>query len=461
MPNASREKNEKRLGSTDIERQIVKPEAPNEGITRCAFVDELANLRMIPNLIFCYRERFDPARLRKSLAQVLNDFSVYAGRLYRSDGVWAIERGKLGVAFEVAKSAVTCVELCEIEKTERKVDSSLFCPRISVRNAMRGKEALVAARITETQDGSVLGMTFHHMAGDPVSMMALMRAWAQAYNNKPYIIPLEVDDRDEYISEHIPRQSGDVEPLSLSSWGNYLSLCQHVLTHPARRVIFEYTWSDVSSIRAAAERERPVTDIDALAAHVFLTIRRLHDQNADATLGLSVNTRKRIGLPMNMLGNPIDIVRVKTSPSDGIANVASGLRTRIESFTSKEFRHQAVMAFKAGAPSAGQRLRFGPAFFHLDPYKGNLLVASLIKMGFYELVFEKNAPVLIKGNPFGSERAFGWYANLVESPENAGITVEVWLPSKLARRLEQEMKRPATDVLRDNEAQLSARTTSA
>jgi hypothetical protein len=448
----SRDVNRVRLSPKTIKREIVTPLDPNQGIRRCAFVDQLANLRMIPNISFCYRERLDAPRLKQSLAQILNEFSAYAGRLACRDGDWVIERGTQGVVFEVAESEAQSSELNALGTTESTAfDSRLFCPRIPVGDAMRGKAGLIAARITHIRDGSVLGITYHHMAGDIVSTMEFLRAWAHAYRGEPYDEPLEVDDFDEYVGECIPNTANGSQKLPLSSWGNYLRLCGYVIANPAHRIIIDFPWSDISIIRAEAERNGKVSVNDTLAAYVFTTIGRLRNTQTESTLGLSVNTRQRLGLPANFLGNPVDVVHITTNPRDSLAAVASTLRSTVQSYTTDRLRHSAVMAFKAETPSKGQRLRFGPTFFHLDPFHGNLLFASLLKLGLYKLVFEKTPPSLVKGSPFGYERPMSWYANIIEGVDNSGVTMEVWLPSKLARRLKQEMSRPPLEVLRDNE----------
>jgi hypothetical protein len=430
-----------------MERVVVRPTKQSVATTYCSMGDVLAAAAGTPHLAFCYAERLEPRRLSEALALVLSDYAVYAGRLSYQRGSWRIENGAGGTAFEVTDSPMSSHALGAAAHAQH---SKLVCPTIHASRAVRGAEPLFAARLTQTRDGSVLGVTWLHMVGDTHSTMLLLRAWALAYRGQAYELPVVVSDRDAYLSANIPRTSRqEGAGLRRLSWTQLTGLLWYYATHPGKRLNLEFSWQDIECIREAAARERSVTVNDALCAHVFATIRRLQRLGASSQLALSVNYRKRLGLPANLLGNMVDLVGTTAQPSDDVAAIAAGLRSRIESFSAGPLGHHGLMELKATNPSRSELMR--STVEYLDPRRGNLMITSWANFGIYELVFQSSRPVFVHCR--NAEKVLAsWFGCVFESPGDRGLTMTLWLPAGLARQLEAELAHATASVLRDNAA---------
>jgi hypothetical protein len=139
-----------------------------------------------------------------------------------------------------------------------------------------------------------------------------------------------------------------------------------------------------------------------------------------------------------VLGNFVDVVKTTVEPSDDIASVAANLRTNIEAFPSSALYQQELARLEAEHRSRTQRLRF--VHNDVDPRRVALAmtVSSWTGFGIYDLAFETNKPVWVETKPLDRGN---WIANVFESPDDAGLTVRAWLPSKLARNMERDHAR--------------------
>jgi NRPS condensation-like uncharacterized protein len=185
----------------------VQSTRPSYGSTICSYPD-WAMRDMAVSMGFCYPERLDSERLRETLAQVLSDFPDYAGRFRASRETLVIDHSHRGVVFEVAKSPKSFATL--MEDASRQSSGSVLCPVMSARRAIQGKAPLFAARITETSDGCVLGVTWHHSVGDLASPLEVLNAWARAYGNTEYEVPEPVADRGHRLRGRRDRSASRV-----------------------------------------------------------------------------------------------------------------------------------------------------------------------------------------------------------------------------------------------------------
>ena len=410
-----------------MKRQLITPLALHKRTTRCTMMDNLVRL-FTPNLVLSYDERLDPERLKRALVRVLADYSEYAGRLSRVDGDLSIEHGTGGAIFEITESTLPNAAF----QSRTNANSwKLACPTLSVVGILRGKTPLFAARVTQTPNGSVLGVTWHHTVGDVYSTMLLVRAWALAYRDQPYEKPTEVSDRSAYLSERLPRSSGELTRWRLLSWREVFGVLGYWLTHPGRRVKLEFSWSEIDAFRAAATRDNPVTAHDALCAHLVLMLRRL-DSATRSHLTVAVNYRKRAGLPAILLGNMTDMVSLTVNAGDDAASIASGLRLCINEFATGPLSHHEMLKLRAAHPGALQRLRYW------NDYVPGSTVAITSVLGLQDVVFQATAAACAEARPSTSDsREMNW---IYESPDRTGLVVDMWLPSPVADRVDQESK---------------------
>lgn len=411
----------------------VLPTYAEERATRCSYYDYFVRF-MTPSLALCYGERLDRARMRAALARVLGSFGVFAGRLVQKPDGWEIRHG-VGATFEVAESKQTSAELGRLAAARH---SRLVCPEISPAAALRGKRSVFAARLTDTPDGCVLGVTWHHMLGDLQSALVFLRAWADAYRDQPFEPAFDLPDRDAYLSENLPDVADhDAQLFRLLSWREALYVAW-LATTQGRRIDLPVSAAELQAIHASTGRDAFVTRSDTLCAHVFSMICRARGGEGNPQLAISVNLRPRFGLPPNLLGNILDTAVTNVQAPDDPSVVSSDLRSRIIALSSGPLAHHALMRFKAQQPSRSARARCVPSAF--DPTRGNLIVTNWTKLGIYEVTFGAQPPLLVHCAP---QETGIWGGLIFEGPAQAGITVRLWLPHALAERVAQEHARTA------------------
>jgi hypothetical protein len=129
------------------------------------------------------------------------------------------------------------------------------------------------------------------------------------------------------------------------------------------------------------------------------------------------------------------------APSDDIASVAANLRSNIEAFPRSALYQHELARLEAEHTGWAQRMRFVYSDVDLRSVALAMTVSSWAGFGIYELAFEASNPVWVETKPIDQGN---WFANVFETPGDAGLTVRAWLPSKLASSLEREHARGLT-----------------
>ena len=425
--------------------ELLTPTDSVRHTTRCSILDPML-MYVTSSIAFCYRERLDTARLRESLAQVLGRYGGYAGRLLRERGNWLIEHGVGGARFETAHVEESSATMGAVALAK---DSRGVCPRISALGVMRGKEPLFAARISQTSDGTVVGITVNHAIGDAYSSMLLMRAWALAYRGEAYDLPFDVEDRGAYLREHLPPPAAELKHWRLLSWSdcwrNYLY--QFWGTRPKRRIVLPFSANDVTEIHGVASRGTSVTPHDALSAHVFLTLQRLLGSDAGPCCGVAINYRQRLGLPANLLGNMSDTVAARTDECSDTAAVAVALRKSIKAVGTGPMSYPELERLRATHPRLLHQIRYWNASW--QPCRVNLILTNVAGLKYYDLVFGSTRPVFVHARGMDQDATVG-LGTIAPGPDG-GVTVDIVLPGRWAEPAMREHGRPALAVLRDNE----------
>lgn len=407
---------------------IVEPLEHSQAATLCTVGDYLVRLHA-PRCAYSYAVRLDPARMKQALSRVITDYSLFSGRLKLGEGSIQVLRGRGGVIFEVAERTETIAELREAAN----VNPSLIAPRLDIKGALRGLGPVFAARLTHAADGSIVGATWHHSVGDYQSVMLLLTAWAAAYRGEPYALPVELDDRDAYLAEKFP----DVPGESDLRVARFTDLSRMLLAGLAggRRVTLHFQSEDLGAMRAAASRERSVSQDDALWAHVAMALRKLRRSEQPSKLMMTINFRGRMGMPETLMGNMTGIVTVPIEADCDVAQVAARLRAGIGEPSVHHYAYHPTQRFAREHASDLHRKLYFPK--NLDPLNGNFLISSIVRFPFEQLMFEPDAPIqhtfgMLTEKPLFSALAFG-------SPPSTGNGREVtlWIPRRLARRLNE------------------------
>jgi hypothetical protein len=287
-------------------------------------------------------------------------------------------------------------------------------------------------RLTETTDGSVLGVTWHHSVGDLQSTMQLLRAWSKAYANAAHDAPPPVLDRAQYLEARLPDPANAVSTLRLCSVGEIFSLVP-LLMQRKTRTDFEFSWDELAELQQWGMRDGQVgfvSPCDALCAHAFSVLRSLSPERPLVRLVVGVNYRKRVGLPANLLGNMVSPLTVNVEPDDYAAMAASDLRAKLVSYASQHADYHATRRFLDEHPGRFERVRTLPNL--VDTSGGTWIVSNWSNFGVYELDFDGVEPALFCSL---TEAPLPLMTNLFERPGRGGLTLSMHLPELLARRV--------------------------
>ena len=408
-----------------MRRQLITPSDAIARTTRLSRIDGMLST-MVPRIAFCYAERLDAQALALALARVLNEYSAYAGRLCPQGAALWLKHGVGGAAFETMASPASIDEL-HARASQGAMDE--VCPRISALRASLGKEPLLAVRISQARDGTVIGLTWHHPVGDMHSTMLLLRAWSLAYRGLPYDPPFEVPDRDAYLTERLPDPQSAVSNAILLPASEWITMLMRLAIQRTRRVSFELSAKALDALTREASAGRSVSRNDALCAHVCSAIRQLNNQSDVSTLTLTVNYRKRVGLPDSMLGNALCMLPQAVERSDGLPEIAAQLRGRLDEFATKHIDYGATLRFAQQHSSFWERTRLWMRGY--EPQRGNLFVSNWTGFGIYDLTFGTGQPRYVCCLATDST----WFATVHESPRTGSVAFAVTLPRALADRV--------------------------
>jgi hypothetical protein len=127
--------------------------------------------------IFKFDGILDEAPLRKSLDEALTQFPVVGSKLVKlNDFSYGLEIDNEGCHFESVSS---------VHKYDEINQNHLFIdPVQSLEN-----EPLTRIRLTQTPEGSVLGVSISHAIGDGFSYFYFLTSWAKLFHNQPIFPP--------------------------------------------------------------------------------------------------------------------------------------------------------------------------------------------------------------------------------------------------------------------------------
>jgi len=409
-----------------MQTYLITPDRKSQSTTVCSYADWQSRHGTV-SIAFCYRQRLDHQRLRDSLSRVLSDYQDYAGRIRMDGSTMYIDHGEQGVPLEIATSSEPYETLTA--QAERGKDR-IVCPPMSRRRTLNGRDPLLMVRLTETADGCILGVTWHHSVGELASTLQLMLAWSKAYSNERYAAPPDVLDRAKYLDEHMPDPTTAVSAMRLISSGEFFSLIPFVL-QKRQRVDFDFGWDQLEQLQAWAKRDAYVGPYDALCAHASGVLRQLVPERPVEQLALAVNYRKRVGLPDNIIGNMISTVTVDLAPSEDqdSSSVAHALRKKLSSYASAHADYHATRRFLSEHAGRFQRMRVVPSL--VDPSGTTWIVTNVAGAGIYDVGFDGLTPALwcvLTDAPLPLMTA------IFDRPERKGITLSMQLPLALAKR---------------------------
>jgi hypothetical protein len=170
-----------------------------------------------------------------------------------------------------------------------------------------------------------------------------------------------------------------------------------------------------------------------VSAHVSSIVSSRDVKPRNRRVSISVNFRKRVGLPATVLGNMVTTVETACEWGKPAARLAADLRGAIDEFADKHLNHRAnlrVVESHGGFAKIGRFIPTG-----IDPFSGSLLVSSWSGFGVYQLDFGGPAPTHFLTAGSGP---LPWLGVVHEGFHNRGRIVDLELPSDVTARLLDE-----------------------
>ncbi len=181
-----------------------------------------------------------------------------------------------------------------------------------------------------------------------------------------------------------------------------------------------------------------VSTNDVLCAHMFSMIADSDPRSCSRDLSIAVNTRARMGLPDNLLGNMVVGATISCQAGQASVDIATDIRAAINELAQHGMSHFANKRFITQNGGHAQMSRIIAKA--LDPVRGTLLVTNWSKFGVYDIDFGEDAPFYFTSI---SSAPFPWISTIAEGFFNDGLIFTVGLPTSVAERL------LAKDVLKD------------
>lgn len=383
---------------------------------------------MYPAFFLFFDTKLDHARLTRALSRVLQDFPMFAGSYDLGADVIQISHATHGVLFE---HELRSESIAELERAARAGQAKWLAPKLSFARVLRRRETLFAVKHTTASNGSALWITWDHILGDMHSAMLFVRAWAAAYSDAAYVPPAQVFDRDVYLKEHMPNIRHARSSVRVIPWST-VARSVYWLGWPRKCINIEYSAQQLENIRNTLSTQRRVSINDAICAHLCVALRRISGLIDPTNLCLSVNYRKRVGIPDNVIGNLVTLIGQPVDEVDEPAEVAARLRTKLEEYNEKHVDYRASLRVFEAQPRS-QQTRVASRYF--EPGRGDLLITNWNNFGAYELCFDGASPVFYMPVSFGLASPRPWCAIVYELPRKAGLGFSIGLTEALAERI--------------------------
>lgn len=416
------------------QRAWIAPRLP--GATLCSSADWLTG-RYAVSIAFFYEHTLDSIQLSSALERVLADFPVFAGRMMRVGTRARIEHAG-GVPLETVTHRSSLSELIAAAQSPAP-PSDLNTP-LSVSKANRGAEPILGVRVTHTRDGgSVLGLTWHHPAGDMASFMLLMRAWSACASGQPHVRPLLVEDRQAYLDANLENGGAQHSQrrLSLTEFARLIGYVA-LRARDTRRVDLLLSDEQLEALRARLTQATGVrvSSNDALCAQLTHALYAMEGPSVRRKLMLVVNYRRRLGLPAELLGNMLGLVGVEVGGDQTAALAAAELRRKVDAFSASDLAHHAIRDFIERAGGLDATWRMVPE--DVNPVRRNLVITSWRNFGVYDVSFDGRRPVYFDTL---TSVPLPWYASVLDGPRGQGVRINLFLPQAIAQRLSTPQER--------------------
>lgn len=413
---------------------------------QCGLQDQMLETFPVPVALF-YEMTLDPERLRSALAQVLDDFTPFAGVVRRHGPELFVECDNGGVAFTAVESSAQLREALEWLGDTRRFDLvDMIDPRTS---RSRGAPAL-KIKITSFRDGGTcVGACWHHSVGDMQTFMLLLQAWSGAISGQAWRKPVIVEDRDAYFERNVADEAHGIGVRKLGlgealKFGFYLATSAR--DRPPIRVYFSP--EEIAAMRDAygAESGARLSMNDVVTAHMGVLVAERDPIRRTRYLSVTVNCRSRVGLPAELFGNFLGSIDVPLEPGASAHATAAEIRRRVDTFAQDYVNLRSSLRFVQENGGARHVRRFIPRA--LDPMAGNLNTTNWSRFGVGDVTFGSQSPLLFA--PIG-DAPMPWVSAISDGFANQGAVWSALLPRSIVGALTSPAGRAAIHRFRGPE----------
>ena len=412
----------------------------------CSITDQLLNIP-VP-VCFFYKKSINHQTLIESLKTVLNDFPIFAGVLKISNWQLQIECNNQGIPFNVVNDVST---LNQILEDLPNLDNNRFIDTFDAKKSISNQSPITTIKLTYFSCGGMaLGICWHHAIGDMHTFIQLMKAWSNVFNNKEYVLPLIVNDREAYLQTHLKPNQNTTSGVRYLSISELLKLIAYRPFAARTKTVLRFHFSD----RELDNMKQVFSEINgesisknaALCAHMMSLILKLDSGKERRQLSVVVNYRIKEKLPDAISGNFVTCVNLLVNRKTLSFQLAKELKTAVNHF---QDLHMDFFPTKECIENKGGRKklsRFASIFF--NPLEKTLMVTNWSKFDVFDIVFGEAQPFYFTSL---SNYPFSWLSSITNGFTNNGLIYSIHLPNKLANKLMQKHNLQQVHQYRDKE----------
>lgn len=336
--------------------------------------------------VFAYGETIDPDRLLASLHEAVRSFPPVGSRLVvASENTYALQVSEESVHFELSEASATF--------GDPDARYSFLDPVSSVPG-----EPLTRIKLTQTPEGSVLGVSMSHAVGDGFSYFYFLSAWARLSHGREVIQPF--NGRELLIPEPQTRtdQVGPTDVLADSGifWDKRRRAIARDRIHWDR---FHLSGEEQRELLAEAQPDSDarLSFNDVISAHLWRTyIDRWDGDDGEETTYVScpVDVRRIIkGFPRTYFGNPLGLATrslerraLAEAPLGRLASIVrSAVASVDETYMKNALRTLEDMRLQKGLTVLEEN--------HVIHPRSGILITNLSRLPVLEIEFDAGPPI--------------------------------------------------------------------
>jgi shikimate O-hydroxycinnamoyltransferase len=334
---------------------------------------------------FAYRDRIDPAPLRRSLDRTLEHFWPLRSKLTRiAEHSYGFQPADDGLIFQTRRSSKSFADVD---------DASFFVDSV---HSVEG-ESLTRIKLTQTPHGSVLGLSISHALVDGFSLFHFLTSWSRVFQGQRILNP--VCERDLLTPEAYSRK-GPVTPDDVLArcglfWAEKRRPVSREQLCEERLLISRKAMDDLS---AEAEKgcQVALSHNDVLTAYLWrrcITQWEQGDGNPTTYVSCPVDFRRILrGVPRTYFGNALCFATASLD-YEGLASASLGKLALLIREVVRQVREDYV----SGSLRTLERLRRQQGLavmeeIHVVPPQHGMLVTNVSRLPMQSLDFGAGTP---------------------------------------------------------------------